>query len=188
MTSFRILLACFAGFVLTANNAMAQSTGAAEKAMATIDRADDGLISALRQLDTAWIYARLGFTKAMFIDKPSPAYGQFSPRAHNEFKAGENLIVYAEPVGYGFGKDNGAYLIGFDTDVEVQNRTGQIIAGKSDFAKVALRSGSENKEFQAVLIYAFDGLKAGEYTLIVTFRDNNSEKSARFSLPFSVVE
>ncbi len=171
-----------AGLLLTSTWAVAED----RTVDTSVDPLEQALISAKQTLDAAWSAAPMGFTKSLFIASSSPAYGQYSPRQTNIFSPGERLIVYAEPVGYGYGSDGGDWLIGFHTDVELQNPTGQIIVAKQDFAEVGLRSKTPNREFRAVLIYGFSDLRAGEYRLIVTFRDQYSNKSARFTLPFVV--
>jgi hypothetical protein len=108
-------------------------------------------------------------------------------RPTSVFRPGEDMLVYAEPFGYGFGRDGDLFVIAFDADFELRTAGGQILHARQDFARLEMKSRRRNKEFQVFITYSFKGLKPGDYVLSTTLRDRNSPKAGNFELPFTVV-
>ena len=94
-----------------------------------VERAQAALIA-------AWEKSPLTMRRALFVAKKAQGFGQYEERSSNVFKAGEPLIAYAEPVGYGW-KDvgNGVFEFGFAVDFLIKSPDGKILAGQQDFAK-----------------------------------------------------
>jgi hypothetical protein len=144
------------------------------------------LAGAMDMRDREWNSAPLGFTDALFVDRASQAYGTYAARPTGRFAIGETIRVYAEPVGYSYGRDGKSFLIDLATDIEVRIPSGQVILTQRDFARIRARTGKPITEFSANLALSFDGLKPGSYVLQITFRDLNSTKTADFTLPFVI--
>lgn len=134
-----------------------------------------------------WEQAPLTVRKAIFVSDDPPGFGLYTPRPDSIFKASEVIVVYAEPVGYGFGQQGDQYVIDLAVDVELKNKAGQVLGAKADFGQLKLVSHAQNHEFMAKLSYNFSGLPAGEYEVVTTLRDAASGKKGSFSLPFTIV-
>lgn len=160
----------------------------AEKAEALI--AEQKPIQALAEVEAAfnaaWDKAPLSFSEALFVSARPQGFGIYDARATNVFGPGEDMFVYAEPFGYGYGETNGTFNIGFDADFELRTPKGQILHAQEGFAKPGLTTRRRNKEFQVFITYNFKGLKPGDYVLVTRLRDQNSDKVGSFELPFSV--
>src|SRR5260221_10718945 len=50
----------------------------------------------------AWEKTPLTIQRALFVAEEPKAYGIYTPRSSSRFKAGEPIIVYAEPIGFGW--------------------------------------------------------------------------------------
>ncbi|WP_319772842.1 hypothetical protein [Breoghania sp.] len=146
----------------------------------------DDLAQAREALATAWSQAPLSFTTATFTTGPARGFGDYTPRADAAFAADEPINVYAEPVAFGYGDQDGLVSVALVVGFELRNTTGQILASNSDFARLTAKTRHPVREFPASLSYRFDGLTAGDYVLVTHFDDAHSDKSASFSLPFSV--
>ena len=148
-------------------------------------------LEALETLDGAvgkvWEQAPLTVRKALFVAGDPPGFGLYTARPDSVFKASEVLVVYAEPVGYGFGREGDQYVIDLAVDVELKNKAGQVLGAKADFGQLKLVSHAQNHEFMAKLSYNFSGLPAGEYEVVTTLRDAPTGKKGTFSLPFTIV-
>jgi hypothetical protein len=148
-------------------------------------------LEALDTLNSAigkvWEQAPLTVRKALFVSGDPPGFGLYTPRPDSVFKASEVLVVYAEPVGYGFGKEGDQFVIDLAVDVELKNKAGQVLGAKADFGQLKLVSHAQNHEFMAKLSYNFSGLPAGEYEVVTTLRDATSGKKGSFSLAFTIV-
>ena len=73
-------------------------------------------------------------------------------------------------------------------DFEILNASGQVLASQTGFADLGMTARSRVHEFHATLSFAFEGLRAGEYTLAIALHDRAGDKSATLSLPFSVTQ
>lgn len=151
-----------------------------------LQAAPAALVAARQGVDDAWKQAPLAFTSATFTEGKAKGFGQYVPRENNAFDAGEDLNVYVEPIGYGYGINGENFEIGLSADFELRNSSGQVLAGKDDFADLTLVSRSPNKEYQASLSFRFDGLLPGDYVLRTRLNDRNSDKAGTFSLPFTI--
>ena len=98
------------------------------------------------------------------------------------------MLVYAEPFGYGFGKEGDLFKIDFSADFELRTPRGQILHAQEGFASLDMVSRRRNKEFQVYIVYNFKGLKPGDYVLVTKLSDRNSEKKGEFELPFTIAE
>lgn len=134
-----------------------------------------------------WEQTPLTVRKAIFVSGDPPGFGLYTARPDSIFKASEVIVVYAEPVGYGFGKEGEQYVIDLAVDVELKNKAGQVLGSKADFGQLKLVSHAQNHEFMAKLSYNFSGLPAGEYEVVTTLRDAPTGKSGSFALPFTIV-
>lgn len=152
------------------------SSGNAVKALASVEAA----------FNAVWDRAPLGFSEALFVSGKPEGFGIYEARTGNVFKAGEDMLVYAEPFGFGYGEDGEGFRITFDADYELRNARGQIMTAQSGFAVLDTATRRRNKEFQVFVTYSFAGLKPGDYVLVTTLRDRNSDKKGSFELPFTI--
>src|SRR5690606_31759599 len=80
----------------------------------------EALTAAEQQVAAAWEATPLTFRKALFATRIE-AFGVYTAKDGNSFRPGEPIIVYAEPVGYGYrANDDGTYAFGFNFDLRVR--------------------------------------------------------------------
>src|SRR4051794_7080448 len=85
-------------------------------------------------LIAAWEKTPLTMRRALFVAKKAQGFGQFEERSSNVFKAGEPLVAYAEPVGYGWEDvGNGLFGFGFAGGFLVKAPGGKIFGGEPGF-------------------------------------------------------
>lgn len=136
----------------------------------------------------AWDAAPLSFSEALFVTAKPAGFGMYDARPTPIFQPDEQMLVYAEPFGYGFGKDEDLFKIDFSADFELRTAKGQILHSQENFASLDMKSRRRNKEFQIFIVYNFKGLKPGDYVLETTLHDRNSPKIGSFELPFTITE
>ena len=146
------------------------------------------LAEAWSTLDTAWDAAPLTFATATFVKGDVEGYGRYTPRADASFAPGEPMVVYTEPVGFGYDRVEDGYKVDLVADFEVLNASGQVLASQTGFADLGVTARKRVHEFHTTLKFAFEGLRAGDYTLAIALRDRASDKSATLTLPFSVAQ
>jgi hypothetical protein len=137
--------------------------------------------------DVIWQKAPLTFGKTLFVVSDPGGYGVYDLRDNNEFKPGEQIVIYTEPQGYAHGRDGAMYLLNLKLDFEIRNKAGESLAKQENFAAWALRSRVANREFMGKVTYNLTGIDPGEYEVITTVRDQNSVKTGSFSMAFKIV-
>jgi hypothetical protein len=160
----------------------------ADKAARAESLAADGkyleAIDALSQAATSlWDKSPLSFRKILWVAEPPSGFGVYNPRETNVYKAGDNMIAYAEPVGYGWKKAGDIWQTDLAADVTIKTKDGKHIYSKKDFSKLGVSSRARNREFMTRFTFTLDGMSAGEYMVDVTLRDLVSGKNGMFSLP-----
>lgn len=111
-------------------------------------------------LDAAWDAAPLAFATATFVDGDVAGYGRYTPLGEARFAPGETMVVYAEPVGFGFSKVADGLKVDLVADFEVLNASGQVLASQTGFADLGVTARKRLHEFHTTLRFAFEGLRA----------------------------
>lgn len=175
------IVSCFfsAGLIYTLLFSVAHGQTTAPEAQAALEQAK-------RAYAETWAMAPLAFSTATFAKEPAAGYGQYTPRDNAVFKANEPLVVYLEPTGFSYGRDNESHVIALDIKMELRTPDGNVLTSSATPQRVGLSSQSENKEFKASLIYNFAGLQDGEYVLHIILEDANSDKAGAVDLPFTI--
>jgi hypothetical protein len=163
----------------------------ADKAVQAEALADDGeFIRALSLLDEAaeqlWERSPLAFRRALWVAGPPIGFGAYNPREDNAYSAGDEMIVYAEPVGFGWRKSGDLWQTEFAADLTVRDAEGEVLYEQKDFRKLEVSSRVRNREFMATFTYTLSGIPAGEYTIETTLRDAVTGKSGSVTLPFII--
>lgn len=139
-------------------------------------------------MDSLWDAAPLGFRKAFFVASQPNGFGVYDLRDNSSFKAGEAMLIYVEPVGYGYKQDGNLFVVDLVADVEVKSADGKVLGGQKGFTKFGLKSRVKNREFYAFITYNFSGLTPGSYVASTTLADPSTGKSGSFDLPFTITE
>jgi len=147
----------------------------------------DDLAQAQAAAGEVWDKTPLGFTHAFFVSAPPAAFGMYTQRPDSPFKPGEKLIVYAEPVAYGWkDKGDGTSDFGFDVDLAVKSADGAVLSEQKGFSHLVLNSHAKNREFMLTLTLDLTGADPGQYILEYTIHDIASDKTALIDLPFTM--
>lgn len=138
--------------------------------------------------DLLWAKAPLSFRRTLFTAGTPVGYGIYDLRENSTFKRAEPLTIYAEPMGYGYGRDGSIYIIDLALDFQIRDSAGAVVAEQKGFGNLSLRTRFPNKEFMAKVTYDFSGLPAGDYEVTTTAHDQATSKSGSFTLPFKLVD
>ena len=134
--------------------------------------------------------ATLPFTigKAVFVSAPPEGYGMYAVRPASDFKAGEALISYVEPVGLTWRPGDGGLLEShFTVDLELLDPKGTVLAEQKAFGSFDFKGSVRNQEVFAKLTLNLSGPPAGDYVLRYRFRDAASGAVAISEQPFKIV-
>ena len=147
-------------------------------------------VEALEALDEAveavWSESPLAFRKVVLVDS-SGGYGVYDERTEKTFRPDEKMMIYVEPVGFGYGGSGTSSKIGFNADLAIQNDTGQVLGESKDIFALSTPSQPGKREFSMTLTFGVPFLRPGEYKAVFTVRDQNSDKSGTFEVPFTLV-
>ena len=186
------MLRILAGVLLVACTiASAGADELADKAKAAEDlAAQSKFLEAMDALDAAatllWDRSPLTFRRALWVAEPPSGFGAYNPRETNQYAAGDEMIAYVEPVGFGWRKSGETWQTDLSADVTIKDKEGKEIFSQKDFQKLALSSRIRNREFMTRFTFTLTGLPAGEYMLETTLRDAVTSKSGSFSLSFVI--
>ena len=183
------ILAVAAAVVLASPPAFAgevADAGAKAEALAGEGKYLEALDALSAASDSIWQKSPIVFRKTLFVASDPAGYGIFDLRENSVFKAGEPLIVYAEPVGFGYGKDGGLSTINLSLDFEIRSKDGKVLGSQKEFSTASLRSRVQNREFMLKVVYTLNGVPAGDYEVVTTVNDKVSAKSGSFTLPFTI--
>ena len=161
--------------------AMLLSIGAVHaQSLEEIDRRQAAMIE-------AWEKTPLTIRRALFINGEPRGFGLYQERGSKEFKHGEKIVVYAEPVGYGW-KDlgKGMFELGFVVDFLIKSRDGKILE-KENFMRIATETHTRNLEFMVILTLNMSSAPAGDYVVEYKLHDIASDKTTTFEMPFKIV-
>jgi hypothetical protein len=144
-------------------------------------------IAAIREaLYELWGKSPLQFRRAFFVTQKATGFGIFNRRKSNIFKPGEPLLLYAEPIGYGWKQDGQVYKSDIIADFDLRDSKGKILTGQKDFGAFRIDSYDRNTEYFVNMTYKLTGLSAGKFIIGTTLRDKITGKSGSFDLPFEV--
>lgn len=135
----------------------------------------------------AWEKTPLTVRRALFVSEEPQGFGIYTPRPSARFKAGEQMIVYAEPVGFEWKSlEDGQYEFGLKVDLIVKTAAGKVIVEQDNFGNLVLRSRARNREFLTHFDVNFTGAPPGDYLLDFRLRDAEGDKAGLIELPFTL--
>ncbi len=149
-------------------------------------------VGAANALDEAvqevWDRSPLVFRKIAIVDSAT-GFGIYSERDSAQFKSGDKVLIYTEPMGYTYGKNNlGNREINITAGIVIDDADGTTIFSKDDFISYAYPVRYRNREFHLSITLTLTRFPAGRYVARFHLVDNHSDKSGDFSIPFEVIE
>ena len=83
-------------------------------------------------------------------------------RADRTFKPDEKMMIYVEPVGFGFG-GSGAGKSASRRTLTIENMTGQVLGEAKDVFSISVDSAPDRHEFAMTLAFGVPYLRPGDY-------------------------
>ncbi|SFZ84276.1 hypothetical protein SAMN02983003_1920 [Devosia enhydra] len=148
----------------------------------------EAIAAAEEAVYAAWEATPLTFREALFVASEDAEFGDYEARPDAVFAPGEPIIVYAEPVGFGWLAEGDGYRFGFDIDLEILSPEGTVLLEQPDFLQVVQQSRVRVRDFLIVMTLDLSGAEPGNYQLRYRARDIASDKAAPITLDFSVAE
>ena len=152
----------------------------ADEALTKLDRLNE-------EIAKVWASSPLAFRSVVVVNG-AEGFGDFKPRDGNRFKAGETLMVYVEPVGFTYVRENSRYAFALAADLSIESDAGQVIAEGADLFLIDDSSRVQIHEFYMLLSVKIPDIKAGGYKAVYQVKDMNSGKTGSFSVPFTIGE
>lgn len=189
MKSLAITLAALIISTSTAAYAgeIADKAAEAEKALQANDGA--GALAKFRDAEEAlWTAMPLAVMNVRQVTSAS-GFGIYSERPDHIYKPGEEILLYMEPVGYGYGSDGlGNNQIALYVDLTLLSAAGEKLGTFEKLGRIQLASRSHNRELFFKLHVSVDGVPAGKYRADFLMHDENSQKTAPFTTDFEIAQ
>lgn len=155
-------------------------------ALAAQGKYTEALAALDQEAAALWEKAPLTMRRATWVAEPPTGFGRYNPRENNVFASGVKMIIYGEPVGFGWRKSGDTWQTDIAIDVVVRGKDGTVLQRAPDFTNLRVGSRVRNREIMAQLTYSFTDIPAGEYIVDSIMRDKVSGKTGTFSLPLVV--
>jgi len=137
-----------------------------------------------------WRRAPLGVRNVAFVIDQPDNFGTYQPKAGEDFKAPEPLILYCEPIGFTQVKTGETYKYSIIGAFDILDSTGRVLGGQKNLGPYE-QSGYRtfSTETMLAMTIGIQGLPAGSYIMRVTLTDNlDQTKSVQLDKPFKIVE
>jgi hypothetical protein len=127
-----------------------------------------------------------------FVSSTPEGYGIYNERHSSVFNPGDEVIIYAEPVGYTYRTltdENGTklYSIEMTADMTVTDKNGANIGEQQDLPLLDVLSRHQNKELHAEFsTTGTETLEPGDYTVKWTVTDENSGETFDIVKDFTI--
>ncbi|ESY78409.1 hypothetical protein X740_20825 [Mesorhizobium sp. LNHC221B00] len=136
--------------------------------------------------DALWEAMPLAVLNVKHVDTAA-GFGIYTERANHIYKPGEKIVLYMEPVGYGYGSDGlGNKQISLSVDLTVVSASGEELGKMEKISRVQVASRSRNRELFFKLDLSLDGLPPGKYRCDFLMHDENSSKTGPFSTDIEI--
>ena len=134
-----------------------------------------------------WAELPLTVRNATLTEGPATGYGNYTPRAGSDYKAGEKIEVYVEVLGYGW-KDNGDGTLSelLDDDLNLLNAQGQTVASQEKFLTADIKSRQKLLETFLTLDATLTSFDPGAYKLQYVLHDRAGGKDTTFEVPITL--
>ena len=145
------------------------------------------LAKAEGDVQAIWAKLPFGTRHAMIVKEKAEGFGAYNKREDTIFVKGNKVVVYFEPVGYGY-KDMGGDLFqfGITIDFEVTDGSGAVLGGQKALQKVDITSHARNREFYSNFTLDLTDIPAGDYGLGLIVHDDVTGKTTRVDQRFTV--
>jgi hypothetical protein len=178
-----LLFLGFLSTVATAGPVVDAATRA--EALAAEGKTAEALQALDEAVDAIWREGPLAF-RTVAVVSSSSGEGVYEERTDLTFKPDETMMIYVEPVGFGYRSPGASSTIGFSADLTIENATGQVLGEAKDLFSLSTLTAPNKREFGMTLSFAVPYLRPGEYKAIVTVHDQNSSKSGSFEIAFNI--
>jgi hypothetical protein len=143
----------------------------------------------LRQAEVeVWSGSPIVVTHGSLVSQEAQGYGVFQERPDNRFRVGEPILIYAEPAGYSFVREQDDYIFGFSADFTVLDENENVLGAQRNIQSWSYRSRHPLFEVYVNLTYSLSGAVQGKYIIETTFTDANGGGQGGFRIPIEIVE
>lgn len=125
----------------------------------------------------AWQEAPLGALNFNFVSEPPTGYGKFTKRDNTVYNPLDKILIYFEPVGYTARQMGDQFNFGLSADFMVKDKAGVVIGAQPNFYQWSENGRTYLTEVMVFMTINLQGLEPGEYKIILTLHDKNSDKT-----------
>ena len=181
--------ACFAAMLAGPawSGEIVDAATAAEE-LASEGKFDEALAVLTEAQAKLWDLSPMYVRKALFVAEEPAGFGIYKLREGSIFKKSEILLIYAEPVGFGYTRNGEQYVVDIAMDFDILDKSGKSVAAQQNFGSLGLTSNVPNKEFFAKITYNFSGLESGDYDVVTTLNDKASGETVSFTMPVTMTD
>ena len=126
----------------------------------------------------------VGVNKAIFASRIEN-FGIYDETS-NRYKSGSTALIYLEVVDFMLTEAKGTYSLDLSVDLSVLDSSGKEVARQSDMLAWARTFKSKVHDVYFTLNVTFNGWPPGDYTLVVTVKDNMARTFNPVKMPVEI--
>ena len=140
--------------------------------------------AARQALLSIWTELPLTVRNVTLTDAAAVGYGNYTPHDGSSYKAGEQIHLYVEVLGYGWADNgDGTQSELLDADLSLVSATGATLATQEKFLSANIKSREKLLETYLTLDATLTSFDPGAYKLQYVLHDRAGKKDATFELP-----
>ena len=119
-------------------------------ALAAERKTAEAIVALDEALDVICREGPLAFRKVVVVSS-SNGQGVYEKRTDLTFKPDETMMIYVEPVGFGYRAPGASSTIGFSADLAIENTTGQVLSEAKDLFSLSTLTAPNKRELGMTL-------------------------------------
>lgn len=144
------------------------------------------LLDAEAAYEAAWEAAPFAL-RTVVLAKRIDGIGDYQARSDNRFRVGDEIVIYAEPVAFGYRNSGGGHDIAIDASLELSTTTGQSLGVLSGIESLRAGSALRLKDIHIETRLTVPELPDGQYEIRYTLDDLAGGQSASHVFEIEVI-
>jgi hypothetical protein len=159
---------------------LAPAPSFAQTSLAAYDAVHDALLA-------VWDELPLSVRSVTLTDSAAEGFGRYAARAGSSFAPGDEILVYAEALGYGATENaDGTFTRKLSADLTLLDSAGTVQASRKDFWVSEVTTRARVLETFLSFSASLSTFQPGDYTLNYVLHDLAGGKQTSFEVPITL--
>ncbi len=129
----------------------------------------------------------ISIQKAYFVSNVE-AFGIYTEESSNRFQTGAQTVIYIEIADFMLKEKNGTYALNVALDFSILDSASKSLFEQTDVVVFERNFKSRLHDLFFKVDLGFEGWPAGEYTIVLSVRDDQAGLTSRTEMPVEIFE